>query len=59
MSTTTESPVAAPDEVVTHAPVRDVVLPGGAGVLALITLDNGRDHTSRIVAMSFCEPRSW
>jgi 3-hydroxyacyl-CoA dehydrogenase/enoyl-CoA hydratase/carnithine racemase len=33
-----------PDEVVTRALVRDVALPGG-GVLALITLDNGRDHT--------------
>ena len=31
-------------EVVTHAPVRDVRLPSGK-VLALITLDNGRDHT--------------
>jgi 3-hydroxyacyl-CoA dehydrogenase/enoyl-CoA hydratase/carnithine racemase len=39
-----------PDEVVTRALVRDVdlgaVVPGGgAGVLALITLDNGHDHT--------------
>jgi 3-hydroxyacyl-CoA dehydrogenase/enoyl-CoA hydratase/carnithine racemase len=39
-----------PDEVVTHALVRDVdldaVVPGaGAGVMALITLDNGHDHT--------------
>jgi 3-hydroxyacyl-CoA dehydrogenase/enoyl-CoA hydratase/carnithine racemase len=34
-----------PDEVVTHARVRDVDLPGGAGTLALITLDNGFDHT--------------
>ena len=34
-----------PDEVVTHARVRDVELPGGAGTLALITLDNGFDHT--------------
>ena len=34
-----------PDEVVTHAHVRDVTLPGGAGPLALITLDNGFDHT--------------
>ena len=31
-------------EVVTHSPVRDVRLPSGK-VLALITLDNGRDHT--------------
>ena len=29
----------------THTPVRDVALPGGAGILALITLDNGLDHT--------------
>ncbi|MGI5163752.1 3-hydroxyacyl-CoA dehydrogenase NAD-binding domain-containing protein [Spirillospora sp. CA-253888] len=33
------------DEVVTHARVRDVQLPYGAGTLALITLDNGFDHT--------------
>jgi len=32
------------DEVVTHSFVRDVPLPSG-GVLALVTLDNGRDHT--------------
>jgi 3-hydroxyacyl-CoA dehydrogenase/enoyl-CoA hydratase/carnithine racemase len=35
----------APDEVVTHAYLRIVDLPGGAGKAALITLDNGRDHT--------------
>jgi 3-hydroxyacyl-CoA dehydrogenase/enoyl-CoA hydratase/carnithine racemase len=34
----------ADDEVITHARVRDVRLPSGR-VLALITLDNGRDHT--------------
>src|SRR5579859_1000856 len=34
-----------PDEVVTRALVRDVRLPGGAGTMALITLDNGHDHT--------------
>ena len=33
------------EEVVTHTHVRDVALPGGAGTLALITLDNGFDHT--------------
>ena len=33
-----------PDEVVTHSFVRDVTLPSGK-VLALVTLDNGRDHT--------------
>jgi 3-hydroxyacyl-CoA dehydrogenase/enoyl-CoA hydratase/carnithine racemase len=34
-----------PQEVVTRALVRDVALPGGAGTMALITLDNGHDHT--------------
>ena len=34
-----------PDEVVTRALVRDVQLPAGAGTMALITLDNGYDHT--------------
>src|SRR5258707_8067377 len=34
-----------PDEVVTKALVRDVELPYGAGTMALITLDNGHDHT--------------
>jgi len=33
-----------PDEVITHSYVRDVRLPSGK-TLALITLDNGRDHT--------------
>jgi 3-hydroxyacyl-CoA dehydrogenase/enoyl-CoA hydratase/carnithine racemase len=33
-----------PDEIVTHSLVRDVKLPSGK-TLALITLDNGRDHT--------------
>ncbi|WP_344342555.1 3-hydroxyacyl-CoA dehydrogenase NAD-binding domain-containing protein [Agrococcus versicolor] len=32
------------DEVVTHSYVRDVTLPSGR-ILALVTLDNGRDHT--------------
>jgi hypothetical protein len=50
MSTTIETPADAPfpprpDEVITRSLVRDVQLPGGAGVMALITLDNGRDHT--------------
>ena len=35
---------AAEGEVVTHSYVRDVSLPSG-GTLALITLDNGEDHT--------------
>jgi len=34
-----------PGEVVTRAFVRDVELPYGAGTMALITLDNGYDHT--------------
>ena len=40
------SPLAAlsDDEVVTHSLVRDVTLASGK-TLALITLDNGRDHT--------------
>ena len=33
------------DEVVTHAKVRTVELPLGAGTAAVITLDNGFDHT--------------
>ena len=48
MTTTTPTPVTAPglpDEVVTRTPVQDVTLPGGAGTLALVTLDNGHDHT--------------
>ena len=32
-------------EVVTRTPVQDVQLPDGAGTLALVTLDNGHDHT--------------
>lgn len=34
-----------PDELVTEAPVRHLDLPSGAGRFALITLDNGEDHT--------------
>ncbi|MCT2590841.1 enoyl-CoA hydratase/isomerase family protein [Streptomyces sp. N2-109] len=34
-----------PDEVVTEAHVRHLDLPSGAGRFALITLDNGLDHT--------------
>ncbi|HSK57258.1 MAG TPA: 3-hydroxyacyl-CoA dehydrogenase NAD-binding domain-containing protein [Jiangellales bacterium] len=34
-----------PDEVVTRARVRGMDLPLGAGRLALVTLDNGHDHT--------------
>ncbi len=43
--TETTTTAAAPDEVVTNAYVRFVDLPDGAGAAALITLDNGRDHT--------------
>jgi len=44
-STTLDALVALdPDEVITHSFVRDVALTGGR-TLALITLDNGRDHT--------------
>ncbi|MBP1325340.1 3-hydroxyacyl-CoA dehydrogenase/enoyl-CoA hydratase/carnithine racemase [Leucobacter exalbidus] len=35
---------ASADEVITESFVRDVALPSG-GTLALITIDNGRDHT--------------
>lgn len=34
-----------PDEVVTHARVRLLDMPRGAGRMALITIDNDRDHT--------------
>lgn len=33
-----------PDEVITHSYVRDIPISGGK-VLALVTLDNGKDHT--------------
>ena len=36
---------ASPEEVVTHARVRLLDMPGGAGTMALITIDNDRDHT--------------
>ncbi|MDX3095292.1 3-hydroxyacyl-CoA dehydrogenase NAD-binding domain-containing protein [Streptomyces sp. ME01-24h] len=49
MTTTAELLKAAaelfPDEVVTQAHVRHLDLPQGAGRFALITLDNGLDHT--------------
>ena len=45
MALETTLPEGAPDEVVTHALVRDVDLNafGFPGTLALITLDNGED----------------
>lgn len=46
MLTEIKVPEGAPEEVVTHAFVRDVDLAafGGAGTMALITLDNRQDH---------------
>ncbi|MFZ4108766.1 MAG: 3-hydroxyacyl-CoA dehydrogenase NAD-binding domain-containing protein, partial [Candidatus Planktophila sp.] len=46
MTTDIKLPEGAPEEVITLALVRDVDLTafGGKGSLALITLDNGRDH---------------
>jgi len=35
----------ATDEVVTHSYVRKIRMPRSAGILALVTLDNGKDHT--------------
>lgn len=32
------------NEVITYAHTRDINLSGNAGTLALITLDNGKDH---------------
>ncbi|MBI9115267.1 3-hydroxyacyl-CoA dehydrogenase NAD-binding domain-containing protein [Sanguibacter suaedae] len=43
--TTTAAGGATTGERVTRSLVRDVELPSGAGTLALITLDNGLDHT--------------
>ena len=47
MTTSIQLPEGAPEEVVTHALVRDIDLApfGHAGTLALITLDNSLDHT--------------
>jgi 3-hydroxyacyl-CoA dehydrogenase/enoyl-CoA hydratase/carnithine racemase len=41
---TTELSALTTDEVVTHSYVRDVTMPSGK-TMALLTLDNGRDHT--------------
>lgn len=41
----TTTGTSARGERVTHSLVRDVALPGGTGTLALLTLDNGLDHT--------------
>jgi 3-hydroxyacyl-CoA dehydrogenase/enoyl-CoA hydratase/carnithine racemase len=45
VSTDTNAAGQTFEEVVTHLPVRDVALPGGVGTMALVTLDNGFDHT--------------
>lgn len=45
MTTVSELAQHFADEVVTHAHVRYVAVPGLAGEIALITLDNGHDHT--------------
>jgi len=45
VTATTDTAAAPRPERVTHTRVRDVALPGGAGTLALVTLDNGLDHT--------------
>ena len=45
MTATTDTAAGPRAERVTHSYVRDVTLPGGAGTLALVTLDNGLDHT--------------
>ena len=37
--------ISSDAERVTEAKLRKVALPGGAGVIGLITLDNGEDHT--------------
>jgi 3-hydroxyacyl-CoA dehydrogenase/enoyl-CoA hydratase/carnithine racemase len=46
MSADITVPAGAPEEVVTHALVREIDLTafGGKGSMALITLDNGHDH---------------
>ena len=46
MSSEITLPAGAPEEVITHALVREVELSafGGKGTLALITLDNAQDH---------------
>jgi 3-hydroxyacyl-CoA dehydrogenase/enoyl-CoA hydratase/carnithine racemase len=45
MTTTADPTADRSPERVTHARVRDVALPRGLGTLALVTLDNGLDHT--------------
>jgi 3-hydroxyacyl-CoA dehydrogenase/enoyl-CoA hydratase/carnithine racemase len=45
MSNSDQTALANPNEVVTQARVRYLNMPLGAGTMALITLDNGKDHT--------------
>ena len=45
MTTPSTTGIDFPDEVVTRAPVQYVALPQDAGTAALITIDNGFDHT--------------
>jgi 3-hydroxyacyl-CoA dehydrogenase/enoyl-CoA hydratase/carnithine racemase len=47
MTTSIQLPEGAPEEVITHALIRDIDLTpfGHKGTLALITLDNALDHT--------------
>lgn len=45
MSTQTDFAALFPDEVVTQAHTRLLNVPGLGGTLALITIDNGHDHT--------------
>ncbi|MFF5992473.1 3-hydroxyacyl-CoA dehydrogenase NAD-binding domain-containing protein [Prauserella flavalba] len=45
MITQEQAELAFPDEVVTHAVTRLVPVPGLAAPVALITIDNGHDHT--------------
>jgi len=45
MSNVSHEALANPNEIVTQARVRYLDMPLGAGTMALITLDNGKDHT--------------
>ena len=45
LSSAEQLAAASTDERVTRFAVRDVELAGGAGTLALITMDNDADHT--------------
>ncbi|AXB43501.1 3-hydroxyacyl-CoA dehydrogenase NAD-binding domain-containing protein [Amycolatopsis albispora] len=45
MISAAEAEAAFPDEVVTRAVTRLITVPGLAGQVALITIDNGHDHT--------------